>query len=108
MTHLLTAAEALANVGVNRHPTLHYGRADTATEEVSILHSQKCLDSGIDLRDCRFSTALDSGIDERDWFEHMDQPIALEVWGSQLVPLPVARGGKAESARRRQRYAKRS
>jgi hypothetical protein len=62
-------------VGVERHPTEHWGRAVSAEQRVYILHSQECLDSGRDLRECPYSLALDNGIDPFDWTE--DVPVSL-------------------------------
>ncbi len=50
-------------VGIRRHQTEHFGRADSTEQTVYILHSQECKDSGIDLRECPFSIALDQGIE---------------------------------------------
>jgi hypothetical protein len=63
MSELVPAEEIEQIVGARRHPHQHLGRADSSTETLYILHSQKCKDSGIDLRDCEWSKALDRGID---------------------------------------------
>lgn len=75
-------------VGTTRHRQAHYARAVSAERTVYILHSQRCLDSGIDLRDCRFSIALDQGIDQKHWGHYQDVPVAIAVWQSHLIPLP--------------------
>lgn len=67
-------------VGVPRHPTEHYARAVSAEQTVYVLHSQKCLDSGIDLRECRYSLALDNGIRRSEWVE--DEPCPVEIVGA--------------------------
>jgi hypothetical protein len=45
-------------VGVKRHQTIHWGHGDWKWIYY-ILHSQECLDSGRDLRECEFSLAMD-------------------------------------------------
>ena len=74
-------------VGIRRHRQAHFGRAVSAEQAVHILHSQRCLDSGIDLRECRFSLALDQGIDRDKWAGREDIPVALGVWGARLIPI---------------------
>ena len=74
-------------VGVKRHGQEHYGRADSASETMYVLHSQRCLDSGIDLRECCFSVAMDSGIEPQVWDDLQDRPIILGVEHGCLVPL---------------------
>lgn len=77
-------------VGARRQPTMHVGRAVEETRTVFILHSQRCRDSGIDLRECRFSVALDLGIDDvaHWWDGYRDVPVALSVWDDdRLRPL---------------------
>jgi hypothetical protein len=72
-------------VGVERHPNVHYGRAVSAQQIVYILHSQGCLDSTPDLRDCAYSRALDRGIDLDAWVE--DEPVALMIeFDGRLFP----------------------
>lgn len=79
MTHLVDPAEIERLVGARRDPTTHLGRAVSEDENFYILHSQECLDSGIDLRDCMFSVALDAGIDSDTWQRWQDQPVGLLV-----------------------------
>jgi hypothetical protein len=74
-------------VGAPRAPYDHLGRAVSEEETVYILHSKECLDSGIDLRECRFSKALDNGIDLDDWTHREDAPMVLRVLGYRVVPL---------------------
>lgn len=71
-------------VGHPRHPFLHYGRAISEEELVYILHSQACLESMPDFRDCSYSLALDKGIDLSDWI--FDQPLPLTIKWGRLVP----------------------
>ena len=72
-------------VGVKRHNKNHRGRAVSAEQTVYILHSQECLDSGADLRDCMFSVVLDRGIRIKEWVE--DVPVTLRIRDGRLVPL---------------------
>lgn len=77
-------------VGVRRSRGWHYGRAVSAEQTVYILHSQRCLDSGIDLRECRFSLALDRGIKLYAWDDMQDRPVILGLDKHEhLVPLAV-------------------
>lgn len=87
MSNLVPARDIERIVGIERHRTAHYGRASSTEQIVYILHSKACLDSGIDLRECRFSVALDRGIDERRWTGHEDVAVALGIWNDDLVPL---------------------
>ena len=89
MTKLVSPTHIEEIVGVKRHRQAHYGRAVSSEKMVYILHSQRCLDSGIDLRWCRFSLALDRGIRTGDWDGYLDQPVILGVF--QDVLFPVAR-----------------
>lgn len=88
MAELVPAEDIERIVGVPRHPTMHWARAVSAEQTVYILHSHKCLDSGIDLRQCRFSLALDNGIRKDEWVE--DEPVPVAVTGAfnttRLVP----------------------
>lgn len=87
MSDLVPAADIERIVGIARHRRAHMGRAVSAEQTVYILHSQACLDSGIDLRECRFSTALDRGIRPTDWEDRQDMPVALGVWNDRLIPI---------------------
>ena len=87
MSELVPASDIERIVGIARHRQAHYARAITAEQTVYILHSQRCLDTGIDLRDCRFSVALDQGIRESDWEGRFDRPVPLGVWGGRLIPI---------------------
>jgi len=84
MTNIVPAEDIEALVGAARHPTLHQARVDTQdTEQVYILHSQKCIDRyGLrpdDIRSCPFSKALDNGIEDYEWADHYDQPVVVTV-----------------------------
>ena len=92
MTELVDQAEIERIVGAHRHPHLHAARAITAEQRVYILHSQTCLDSGADLRECRVSIALDLGITPDMWAESYDIPVVVGLApNGRLIPLePVA------------------
>ena len=74
-------------VGVKRHRQVHYGRAASEEQTFYILHSQECLDRGVDLRECLFSVALDGGIEVVVWDALQDRPVVLGVLQDRLVPL---------------------
>ena len=42
-------------VGRKRHPTLHYARIVSEERHLYVMHSQECIDSGIDFSTCKFS-----------------------------------------------------
>lgn len=73
-------------VGIRRDRVVHYARAITAEKTVYILHSQECLNSKIDLRDCQFSIAMDKGILLGDWSGLYDRTVAIGIWQGRLVP----------------------
>jgi hypothetical protein len=77
-------------VGMERHPTEHWGRAVSAEQTVYIMHSQECRDSATDLRECPFSLALDRGIEHAfpwtGWRRVQDQPVRLEIARGYLMP----------------------
>lgn len=89
MTELVPPEDIERIVGVERHATDHYGRAVAAENRIYILHSQKCKDSGIDLRECKFSLAADEGAKADDWDDYWDdrwdQPVVLGI-ERRLVP----------------------
>lgn len=87
MSELVPADEIERIVGVRRHRKAHYGRAVSAEQTVYVLHSHECRDTGIDLRECRFSVALDRGINPEAWSAHLDVAVALGVWDGRLIPL---------------------
>lgn len=90
MSNLVPADSIEKIVGIARHATDHYGRADSAEKTVYILHSQECKDSTPDLRDCPFSIALDRGIEHfwpwTGWRHVQDQAVRLEISRGYLVP----------------------
>lgn len=78
-------------VGAKRHPFHHIGRAVSAEQTVYILHSQRCLDSGIDLRECAWSVALDQGIEgDPLWDDCQDRPVVLHLHHGTLMPIAVS------------------
>ena len=79
MTRLEDSTKIEGIVGALRHEIRHIGRAVSAEQRVYILHSQKCLDSGIDLRECPFSVALDEGIDIGEWHGTTDRAVYLLI-----------------------------
>ena len=87
MSDLVPADDIERIVGVQRHRKAHYGRAVSAEQTVYVLHSHECRDSGIDLRECRFSVALDRGIKPEAWSGHQDVAVGLGVWDGRLIPL---------------------
>ena len=80
MTDLVPAEDIERIVGAKRHPSRHLARAVSAEQRVYILHSQKCLDSGIDLRACPYALALDNGIRLSEW--HEDEAFYVEIVGA--------------------------
>lgn len=93
MTDLVGSSEIETIVGADRDPERHLARAVSAERTVYILHSQRCLDSGIDLRACPYSCALDSGIDLDEWRQHEDVPgVEVAIEDDRLVPADLLRG----------------
>lgn len=90
MSDLVPPEDIERLVGIERHETAHYGRASTEDQKFYILHSRECKDSGVDLRECRYSLALDRGILPAQWSEYEDEPTLLWFSGGddeRLVPL---------------------
>ena len=87
MTDLVPADEIEQIVGARRHAHQHLGRAVSVEQAVYILHSEKCRDSGIDLRDCPYSKALDNGIDMDWWHQHQDRAVVVAPFHGRLIPL---------------------
>jgi hypothetical protein len=94
VTNLVSPDDIERIVGVARNYRAHYGRAVSTEQTVYILHSKRCVASGIDLRDCRFSVALDRGIFPDSWADYLDVPVALGVLNNRLVPLRKAMEAK--------------
>jgi hypothetical protein len=93
MSDLVPTEDIERIVGAPRHATLHQARAVSAEQTVYILHSRECLDSGIDLRDCRFSWALDNGIRLNEWQE--DVPLKVSIKSASGVTRLVPSGYRA-------------
>lgn len=87
MSDLVPADQIEQIVGVERHPTRHYARAVSAEQTVYILHSHRCKDRGVDLRECLFAVASGKGIDEDDWSDMEDRPVQVTINRSgRLIP----------------------
>ena len=84
MSFRVDSAKIEGIVGIDRHPTKHYGRAVSAEQTVYVLHSKVCLGNTPDLRDCGYSLALDEGIDVDRWVQ--DVPVELIIESGRLVP----------------------
>lgn len=87
MSNLVPANEIERLVGAKRHPHQHLGRVDSTGQTVYVLHSQRCKDSGIDLRECQWSWALDTGINPADWRGFEDLAVVLAIIGGRLFPV---------------------
>lgn len=87
MADLVPADQIEQIVGARRHAHQHLGRAASAEQTVYVLHSEKCRDSGIDLRECEWSLALDRGIDLDDWSGHEDRAVVLAFRRGRLFPV---------------------
>lgn len=88
MSELVPTEDIERIVGIERHESRHYARAVSAEQEVYILHSHRCKDSGVDLRRCLFSQALDNGIDLEEWEGAEDQTVRVTINSAhRLVPV---------------------
>lgn len=91
MSDLVDPGRIESIVGVRRHPTEHWGRADSVELTVYVLHSQECRNSTPDLRHCPYSIALDEGIENPenwpDWRTREDRPVRLAIRDGWLVPV---------------------
>lgn len=85
MTSLVSPTEIESIVGIRRSKTDHYGRAYANTLEFYILHSQDCVDSINDLRDCEWSLNLDKGVSPKLWREALEKPVVLGCSSEGLV-----------------------
>lgn len=77
-------------VGVRRHSYAHIARAVSSEEKVYILHSEMCVNTSIDLRDCWFSLSLDRGLIEADWEGWIDHPTIVVVEDGYITPLATS------------------
>ncbi|MDO8308585.1 MAG: hypothetical protein Q7V58_09570 [Actinomycetota bacterium] len=82
MSDLVPSDRIEGIVGVQRHPAAHFGRAVSSEERFYILHSQQCLDTFADLRECPFSIALDGG-ELGEW--RLDSPRRLDFDAFGLI-----------------------
>ena len=91
MSRIESATTIEKTVGAKRHQIDHLARAVSVDQRVYILHSQDCLDCGIDLRECEYSQALDLGIDMDIWEQYQDEPVVLSICpeGLDLLPEPI-------------------
>lgn len=99
MTNLVDPSKIEEIVGRSRHPIYHFARFVSEEQTAYILHSQECVDSGIDLRECRFSFALDV-MTERDdvipWVGDMDEPVLVNLYRDGLSTSPYVVAGFRE------------
>lgn len=83
MADLVAADEIEAIVGTHRHKWTHIGRLVSGpVRAFYILHSRDCFDSGRDLRECEYSTAMDRGFAVS--FPE-DRAVALAIYNGRLV-----------------------
>ena len=90
MTDLVPTDRIECIVGARRHVATHIARAVSSEQRVYILHSQRCLNDGRDLRKCPFSVALDRGISMDAWRDQQDRAVVVmvSIRTLQLIPLP--------------------
>lgn len=88
MTDLAPKDQIERIVGAQRHPLWHQARAVSSEQTVYVLHSERCLETTSDLRDCPYSRALDRGIAASAWTE--DQPVVVAIEGGRLTPVGTA------------------
>ena len=86
MTDLVPTDKIEGIVGAKRDAQRHIGRAVSHEQVVYILHSQRCLDTVADLRECEYSLTLDDGIDLADWSGCEDRAVMLAIKRGRLVP----------------------
>lgn len=82
MSKIVPADRIERIVGVKRFLHDHWARAVSAEQTVYILHSQDCINSGTDLRECPYSQALDRGIDPSAWVQ--DEPVEVMLFDGIL------------------------
>lgn len=66
-------------VGARRHARRHIARAVSEEENVYLLHSAECKDSGIDLTACLYSIVLSRGINRDRWDGWEDKPVLVSI-----------------------------
>lgn len=86
MSDLVDSNEIEAIVGHARAEHTHWGRMSTTDQKFYILHSRRCLESGVDLRLCEYSLALDTAFDPIEFEGLEDTPVPLELWCGVLLP----------------------
>lgn len=93
MSDLVPREQIEQIVGVKRDPGWHYGRAVSNEGMFYILHSQACLDTGLDLRQCPYSLVLSNGgVEEDDWARCLDTPVQMIIeHGSKARLIPFDR-----------------
>lgn len=75
-------------VGAPRQQSIHLGKAVTENQMFYILHSVECVESGVDLRECRYSQTLAQyGVDIFTWSMYLDRTVLLGIDAHGLVPL---------------------
>ena len=89
MSDIVPTDEVEDIVGAERHEWAHLGRAVSGQQRVYILHSKRCVNEGVDLRDCAYSKALDEGIELGEWEDWEDQLVWLWVFDGRLLPMPT-------------------
>ena len=93
MTQLVDPTDIERIVGAKRHAVQHLARAVSEEQVVYILHSQRCLDSGIDLTCCTYSVVLDRGIELDDWRDSEDKAVVVVIGPTgRLTPGPDVTG----------------
>lgn len=75
-----------AIVGIQRHSTVHYGRAVSATDQFYILHSRRCLRDFPDSMDCPFSFSMLHGINRKEWAKWQDMALPIGIRRGMVVP----------------------
>lgn len=88
MSELVDPQQIEFIVGRDRHLTRHYGRLDPESGYMFILHSQHCVETQDDLRECIYSKALDKGMAPvSGWGEYINRPVHLHInENGYLVP----------------------
>lgn len=97
MTKLVDPSRIESIVGVSRRQIDHVARCVSSEKQVYILHSQRCLNTGRDLRECPFSRALDTGLDPA-WKDHLDRPVCVAIKDGFLYPAEDATPADDEKA----------
>lgn len=86
------SAERIAEVfGIERFPFEHAVRVLHSERMVYVLHSQHCVETHPDLRECRYSKAMDEGINEDLWAPFMEKIVIATVdpFSGELSPVSI-------------------